>query len=818
MNKIGRKLILLLICSALVLTVFPLSVFADDLDPTYTWDDNLVGHKKSAVWKDGEWNVAEVTINIKNPQNIITQPVKSQIILVVDTSSSMTSARMSELKAAASAFVSNIYAIDGIENFVQMAIVSYSTNVTIRTSSGTGNLTNSSSALQNAINGLPNTGSGSTNIQGGLAAAQEIIESGEFTADNSYIVLMSDGHPSASYKVTSADITVPAGCEGTHDSDNSAVVPEASQESVTGLTFDRTSIVGQGNDYNLTAAMQLQIPCASGAAHYTAFPANHGVPAKYEAVQIKNTGTIIYTIGFEVGSGTPAEDVMLSLASPGCGFTAGTDGLTQIYSEISKTIREEIYASPAFVCDPLGFDTGGLIYNYDLIIDAGHPLSVTRPDENGNSVSSVINNSADLGPLFSYDSSSRTLYWDLIDRSDPDEWRFLYGDYQVKFYVKLANKDLPAAQNSDILNVPPNKGAYLSYTLNDENYKNNIADPLLQTQFTSTEIKGSKIVDVNGELRAPSALEDFRFTIKPDSSIEALNGTSFEIEAYNDPADTGTSGTDASGIYGFLIKFRDPGTYTFYIEEIDGGSPSTDYDSHQYTVTYVIDFEQNEQKTLQRLISGGTREDGSKDFTNIMLPAEIDLFARKTILNGNLLSDNNRIFTFELLDENRNVLQSVKNDLSGLVTFDTLKLYPVTDVSGSGNYSYTFYITEKIDSPKKNGITYDTNEYKLTVGTAVNPVTKELYISSLSITNKNGEQLLDMSVSAEGDHEAFISIITGEMKESCEFINSYDPSIPQTGDSSGTALWMILALASLGCAVSVYMISDLKNIKKAAGR
>ena len=335
---------------------------------------------------------------------------------------------------------------------------------------------------------------------------------------------------------------------------------------------------------------------------------------------------------------------------------------------------------------------------------------------------------------------------------------------------------------------------------------------MLQTIFMTETISGTKFVDVDGTLRAPSAAEDFRFTIKPDSSIEALNGTSFEIEALNDPSSTGTSGTDAAGAYGFLIKFRDPGTYVFIVEEADGGSPSVDYDSHQYTVKYTVGFEQNETRTVQKLINSDTSDDGSKDFTNTVLPAEIDLFARKTITNGHLLNDNNKIFTFELLDENRSVLQTVKNDTAGLMKFSTLKLYPGSDLTGE--YVHKFIITEKIDSPKKSGITYDTNEYSLTITTFYNSDAKQIQIKSIKAVNKNGDIMIDEQASNAGSYDRFLADIGEQMQKYCEFVNSYDPSIPQTGDTSGFAVWMILALASLGCAVSIYLFSDMKSRKK----
>ena len=153
------------------------------------------------------------------------------------------------------------------------------------------------------------------------------------------------------------------------------------------------------------------------------------------------------------------------------------------------------------------------------------------------------------------------------------------------------------------------------------------------------------------------------------------------------------------------MTYEKAGIYRYTMREIKGTSGGVTYDETVYGVTVEVTDAGGYLKAETSYAYDG-------DVVNIptfsnqyqAAPVEVVPGAVK-VLKGRLLAEGE--FTFELKDVNGAVMQTVKNDASGRVTFDKLTF------NRAGTYIYT--INEKHEQAK--GITYDTSvyTYKITV-------------------------------------------------------------------------------------------------------
>ncbi|HIT89244.1 MAG TPA: hypothetical protein IAC41_02330, partial [Candidatus Merdenecus merdavium] len=132
-------------------------------------------------------------------------------------------------------------------------------------------------------------------------------------------------------------------------------------------------------------------------------------------------------------------------------------------------------------------------------------------------------------------------------------------------------------------------------------------------------------------------------------------------------------------------------------------------------------------------------------FTNTHVPAFIELEALKVLEGKNLTEDT---FSFDLKDEEGNILQTKTNDVSGNVVFDKIQYDTV------GEYRYTIQEV----SGTEPGVTYDSNIIGVTVKVAVNEdgllVATPLYEGDQVFTNTykpaEGEIVLEAQKVLEG--------------------------------------------------------------------
>ena len=181
--------------------------------------------------------------------------------------------------------------------------------------------------------------------------------------------------------------------------------------------------------------------------------------------------------------------------------------------------------------------------------------------------------------------------------------------------------------------------------------------------------------------------------------------------------------------YHFMTKSMDyalatiTGTYSYTVKEIneqgENNVSDIEYDPSVYTVTVNVDENMDTSITY---IKNGTNVDNSSEsvdgisFENKMsvTAAAIDPAVKKVLNNAELQPGE---FTFQLFDENNNLIDTKKNTDNGSVLFDSIIFDEV------GDYNYT--IKELIPSDPGQ-ITYDDREIKVNVNVTKDDTTGNL--------------------------------------------------------------------------------------------
>ncbi len=167
-----------------------------------------------------------------------------------------------------------------------------------------------------------------------------------------------------------------------------------------------------------------------------------------------------------------------------------------------------------------------------------------------------------------------------------------------------------------------------------------------------------------------------------------------------------TAKNDADGKVSFTREFQlsDLGgaaskDFTYTIVEQPGAEPGMDYDGHAliYKVT-VADDDAGALTATPQVASG----DNSQTFTNTYHPKEtsVTLKATKRFTGGELAGGD---FTFQLLDKDGNVIQTVQNDKDGKVAFQAISY----DTPGDHDY------TIKEVAGNDPTVVYDTKDVKV---------------------------------------------------------------------------------------------------------
>ena len=153
-------------------------------------------------------------------------------------------------------------------------------------------------------------------------------------------------------------------------------------------------------------------------------------------------------------------------------------------------------------------------------------------------------------------------------------------------------------------------------------------------------------------------------------------------------------------------------TFTYVVVESNNNIPGVSVDSTVFTVTVTVTDDGS--GTLKAMVN---YPDGKPIvFNNTYTPrsAKLPLVAFKSLTGKNLLANE---FTFELKDASGQIVQSVKNDANGVITFNDLVFTAedMVDENGSKVMTKTFVYTLTEKTGDVDGMTYDENVYTITV-------------------------------------------------------------------------------------------------------
>ena len=381
---------------------------------------------KTAEWVDEENGVAKIELTIENEIEPLITTVKTRIVLVIDSSGSMTGTPLASVKTAAKNFVTDILSLSTATSDVEIAIVDYASTATVRQG-----FSDSASTLNNRIDGI--TAGGGTFIQDGIKVAQELLDT--VTADNEIIVILSDGEPTYSYRVTGASGITHSNCSSMFNHGSWTVIDPV-------ITSYSTEVVGNGNGYGIDSDDRYGVDCDAWPYpfHSSTFPANNGIPTIYEAGLAKTKGTEIYSIAYNTTA--TAAEVMGGVATDAAHAVASSNAAAA-FAAITDSITQTILATGGMVTDVMGgSSSAGLSYQFSVITNnVSYPVVLTDP--NGNSTTLTV--TATSSPV-AYDPVTHALTWNLSDPSGA----FMKGVYKLAYYVQLDDSGIAPGTNAQI--------------------------------------------------------------------------------------------------------------------------------------------------------------------------------------------------------------------------------------------------------------------------------------------------------------------------------------------------------------------------------
>ena len=274
-----------------------------------------------------------------------------------------------------------------------------------------------------------------------------------------------------------------------------------------------------------------------------------------------------------------------------------------------------------------------------------------------------------------------------------------------------------------------------------------------------------------------------------------LRDGEFQFELLEGSSVIATGTNDADGTVTFdKITYTKPGNHLYTVREVKQGESGITYDDQTYMIhTKITDNGDGTLKAEHQVLAGIGEDDqmipaeeNAITFQNSYKaePANVTIEAVKKLEGGTLKEGQ---FTFQIKDKDGKAVAEVKNKEDGAIRFENLAF------DSEGTYEYT--ISEVND--KQTGVTYDENVYKLTV----------------SVTD-DGSGVLSAKVS--GDKATFINHYKAtdpktdpksDTKPKTSASDAKD-KVPETGDSSPIALYLVLAVIA---AMSGVLVVRRKN-------
>lgn len=392
---------------------------------------------KDAKAVEGQKNLWEVTLGIQGRNYKTT----SDVVLVIDNSNSMyeengeKNDRMVQTKAAANAFIDKLLTEDST---TRIAVVVFNLKV-----DQTGFYTWADKAeLKTYINNIKKATDkydGGTFTQLGIKTARDLLNSSASKGGNKSIVLLSDGVPTASYRVSGT-------ATGTCQYNNSIFGNYWTHND----DYDENTVVVTGCDYKNQAGdgtketdgrIDLTVTCEHGETEtLNRQKINHSYATVWEAGQALQDGITVYSVALQAG--TKGETILRNCATnPSTGFFAIDKNESDIASKLEAAFTTiagsiAIAASNGTVADTMG-------EKVQLSFTGAAPVITTDKAvyDAGNADVYISQGSA------TYDTTNRQINWNVGNVREGDNPIMKYkvtvkGDYSPSTNEVLdANKE-----------------------------------------------------------------------------------------------------------------------------------------------------------------------------------------------------------------------------------------------------------------------------------------------------------------------------------------------------------------------------------------
>lgn len=299
----------------MALSLVALPSFAADEDSTGTgtaqpeWPaEGSINLIKDAQPVEDEDGVYEITLTIQGKNYKTT----SDVVLVIDCSGSMgEGTKLTNTRAAAKAFGEKLLT-EG--STTRIAIVTYE-DTAAKYNNGHFYTASELDAFKNAID-KATYANGGTNQQAGIHVAQQLLSSDASTGKLKNMVILSDGAPTYSYRLTG---TATGTCtnygifgwsHNRHYEENTLAITGCDYTRVgDGYADNQTGEPSDGND----GQARLTLTCSHGKTEQKDVDIEHSVATIWEANQAKAAGTTIFSVALQAG--TYGENTLKSCAT-----------------------------------------------------------------------------------------------------------------------------------------------------------------------------------------------------------------------------------------------------------------------------------------------------------------------------------------------------------------------------------------------------------------------------------------------------------------------------------------------------------------------
>lgn len=490
-----KKFLALVLTLAMVLSLVPVTALATGATQPniqnsgpVTSNDGYVKLEKTAAAVEESDNDNTFEITLKATVTDGKQEgakTSTDAVLVIDRSGSMNSKengdRITPAQNAAKDFA-NVVLGDGANTQNRIAVVSYADEAKRNI-----DLSSDLDTVKNAINF---SADGGTNIQAGIKAARDILQSSR--ANNKVILVLSDGEPTYSFRAvgTATQTGCWIGPLGYHHSGT------INPDSVNITEFDYDSIAGSGRDYRYDYewnsrrdSAKLQVTCADNKIESKRYPfyQNNGQPTIQEASYAKKAGYEIYSIYLGKPTDTNAVSTMTEIATDNDHYKLATDAskLGKLFKGIAADITLPVV--PGTVTDPMG--------------DHMNLVASSLEDEDGVAI-------AEGGKQFTWDLTQVT----------PTKHEDGSRTYELKYQI-IFDTDFDGFDATEF--YPTNQETTLSYTVNGKQETANFPIPKVKgtaaTYQLTYDANGGKAdsVPTDGKAYTKNATADLNYDDKP---------------------------------------------------------------------------------------------------------------------------------------------------------------------------------------------------------------------------------------------------------------------------------------------------------------